>query len=129
MLFVKFITEAKDFCVFFDGSYKKKLNSNDYEIYGFCSKLNNSVIGGLSKLLSYFIKNYNFKNIISYVDLSYFSGSSYIKNGFKFDKKIGTKYNYIINNKRYYNDNIDKEMIKNKYKIYNSGGYNLKYEK
>ena len=56
-----------------------------------CTKLNTQVIGGFSKLLKY--QKYN--NFISYVDLSKFSASSYLKNGFKILSQSGPNYKYI----------------------------------
>jgi len=47
--------------------YKNTLNT-EYEMIRFCSKLNYSVIGAASKLLSYFIKKYNPTKIITYSD-------------------------------------------------------------
>ena len=55
------------------------------EISRFCNKLNISVIGGFQKLLSYVIKLYQPKQIISYCDLRYATGNSYIKAGFKLE--------------------------------------------
>ena len=45
MLFVKFITQAKDLCVFFDGQYKKFIGklSNNVEVY-LNSKIPNNTI-------------------------------------------------------------------------------------
>lgn len=63
---------------------KSRFNKNyDYEIFRFCNKLNYNVVGGFSKLLSYFFKNYSCKSLITYADRRYSNGDLYFKNGFK----------------------------------------------
>ena len=60
---------------------KPRYNKNyQYELLRYCSS--KMVIGGANKLFKYFIKNYNPINIISYCDLSKFSGNVYNKLGF-----------------------------------------------
>ena len=49
----------------------------DYEILRLCSKGNYNVVGGSSKCFKYFINNYDFKTIVSYCDLSKFTGNVY----------------------------------------------------
>lgn len=57
--------------------YNKKYQ---YELIRYCSSKN--VVGGAEKLLSYFVKKYKPKSIVSYCDVSKFSGSTYHKLGF-----------------------------------------------
>lgn len=64
------------------------------EVIRFCNKLNTKVIGALSKL----IKHSGIKNLISYVDLSYFDGSGYEKVGFKLLGRTEPGYFYVKNN-------------------------------
>lgn len=52
-----------------------------WEIVRECSKTGVSVVGGKSKLFSYFLKHYNPASVISYCDASKFSGESYLKCG------------------------------------------------
>jgi hypothetical protein len=54
----------------------------EYEIIRYCTKINNSITGGFSKLLTDFVRNYNPSSIISYADLRYGSGELYRKAGF-----------------------------------------------
>jgi hypothetical protein len=75
--------------------YRKNNNSNDYELLRFCNKLNYNVIGGASKLFTYFIKNYKFNNIISYADRSWSIGNLYEKLGFKFIANTEPNYYYV----------------------------------
>lgn len=84
------------------GGLRKVLGStniepNTYELFRFCSL---NVVGGFSKLLNYFIKNYNPKKIITYSNRNWSPSdeySFYSKVGFKF---IGiTKPNYSYTKK------------------------------
>ena len=52
---------------------KSRFKKDEIELIRHCSKLNTQVIGGFSKLLSY----YNFDNLITYVDLRYGNGNGY----------------------------------------------------
>lgn len=123
---------------------RKKINKkdNEYELLRFCNKLNTSVIGAASKLLKYFIKNYNPTLIMSYADRSWSQGNVYKKLGFVLFGKTKPNYYYIIDGLRHHRFNFRKEklikegfnhnktereiMIERKiYRIYNSG--NLKF--
>lgn len=67
----------------------------DYELLRFCNLLNTSVIGGASKLLSYFIKNYNPSSILSYANLRWSTGNLYEKLGFTFVSQSTPNYFYF----------------------------------
>lgn len=56
---------------------------SDWELLRFCNKLNTSVIGGASRLLSYFEKTYHPKSLISYADRRWSNGKMYFKLGFE----------------------------------------------
>ena len=71
--------------------YDKKF---DYELVRLCSKKHYTVVGGASKLLSYFIKNYS-GSLISYCDLRYSSGTIYKKLGFTFSHISPPNYFYV----------------------------------
>lgn len=49
-----------------------------------CPASNNNVIGGTSKLFSYFIKNYKPKSVLCYADFNKFDGKGYKECGFEF---------------------------------------------
>lgn len=74
-------------------------NKAEYELCRFCNKLGTSVIGGFSKLLKHFFKNINCKSLISYCDISYFSGNLYRDNGFTFSHRSSPNYKYFKINK------------------------------
>jgi len=121
----------------------KSKNENEYELLRFCNKLNTAVIGGASKLLTYFEKKYTPQKIISYINLDIGNGQLYEKLNFKIDNKITISY-WWVDNIRHHRSNFMKhklvkegydcnktedEIMKNRgfRKIWNTG--NIKYEK
>ena len=63
---------------------KPRFNSNyEYEIHRLCWKPNIQVVGGAEKLFSHFLKTFNPQSIITYVDISKFTGNVYSRLGFK----------------------------------------------
>lgn len=74
---------------------KPRFNKNyDYELLRLCSRKDLLVVGGASKLLSYFKKNYHGR-LCSYQDVSVFSGEVYRKLGFSFVKHCGENYRWV----------------------------------
>lgn len=77
----------------------------EYELIRYCSSYN--VVGGAEKLFNYFIKKYDCQSMISYCDLSKFSGDIYLKLGFKlFKKNAPSKHWYNPNTKKHFTDNL-----------------------
>jgi len=75
-----------------------RYNKNyDWELIRFCNKLNTSVVGGFSRLLKHFRKNY-IGSIISYADKRYSNGNVYDKNGFTWLHDSIPNYWYFKNN-------------------------------
>lgn len=70
-------------------------NKTEWELIRECSKLGYSIIGGKEKLLKFFEKRYNPKNILSYCEKDKFSGRSYYKNGFKLIRESKPNYVYF----------------------------------
>ena len=79
------------------GHFRINMGGNNkkdhYELSRFCNKINTNVVGGASKLLSYFEKTYNPKEIISYADRRWSDGNLYKTLYFK--KEHTTKPNYF----------------------------------
>ncbi len=75
---------------------KKDLN---YEISRFCSKLNFSVIGAFSKLLSHFEKTVEHTSILTFVDRRYGEGLYLPDLGFKFNS-CSRSFNWTNSHKR-----------------------------
>lgn len=48
----------------------------EWEVIRGATKLGYTVVGGASKIFSYFVKNYNPKNCVYYIDYNYFNGNS-----------------------------------------------------
>lgn len=92
-------------------SLGQKSSEGGYELLRFCSKLNISVVGGASRLLKYFIKNNNPKQITSYSDSSRSNGNLYEKLGFKFVHKSEPNYYYVIDEMRYHRFNFRKDKL------------------
>ena len=119
----------------------------DYEIIRYVWKDDIIVVGGTNKMLSYFINKYKPKNILTYSDISKFTGNTYSRAGFKVDGF--TEPNYIwwdsnknevltryqtqkhkllelgLGNKEQTEDDIMKEL--GYLKIYDSGNLRLIY--
>lgn len=65
--------------------YNRNLTGdNDWEIIRGCPGSNNIVVGGVEKLFTHFIRDYNPNNIFSYCDFNKFDGKSYEAIGMKF---------------------------------------------
>lgn len=73
------------------GIGKSRFKKGETELIRFCTKLNTSVIGGLSKL----IQDSKVKDLISYLDLRYFDGSGYLKSGFELIGQSKPGYVYV----------------------------------
>lgn len=76
--------------------YNRNLKSDDeWEIIRGCPGSNNTVVGGVSKLFKYFIKNHNPNKIFSYCDFNKFDGRSYEAIGMRFIGYTGPNKWYI----------------------------------
>lgn len=97
------------------GNLRKSMNSiakeGSYELLRFCNKINYSVIGGASKLLNYFIKNYKHEEIISYSDYSRSTGNMYTKLGFTFEKLSNIGYYWTKDGIKYNRFNFRKDIL------------------
>lgn len=74
---------------------KNRFSKNhEWELLRFANKIYCNVVGGASKLLSAFNKQYNNPSIISYCDLSHSTGNMYEKLGFEFLHNSRPNYFY-----------------------------------
>jgi hypothetical protein len=121
---------------------RKKMEIGGWNLSRFCTVLNTNVIGGASKLLKYFIKNYNPSRIISYADISWSNGNLYDNLKFQNIGESKPDYKYIVNEKRINKSRFRKDKLnledktkvtesqimidKNIYKIYDCG--KIKFE-
>lgn len=88
---------------------KPRFDKNyDYELTRFSTKLNTSVVGGLSKFLSNLPKDIS---LMTYVDLRFGTGSSYLSCGFE------TIYDYTIPNYFYFNKKFPHDGFQSRMKF------------
>jgi hypothetical protein len=77
---------------------KSRFNrSYEWELVRFCNVKSINVVGGFSKLLSYFRANYS-GSIVSYADRRFSNGGVYVKNGFELIRVNGPGYYYVDKN-------------------------------
>ena len=109
-------------------AFKRKIsNKTQFELLRCCSKLNTNVIGGASKLFSYFINNYTYDKIISYVNCDISDGSLYKILGFKEIGHTGINY-WWSDNINKFNETEDQIMKGNNFKkIYGTGNIRFEY--
>ena len=86
---------------------------SEWELCRFCNKLNTEVIDGASKLLKYFIKNYQPKSILTLVNRRYGRGDLYKQLGFKFKEYSKINYWYYPHHtyKKYHKYNFRKSLL------------------
>lgn len=89
---------------------RKKMYHDDWNLSRFCNKLDINVVGGASKLLSYFIKNYSTKRIISYADKDWSNGNLYEKIGFIKISENKPDYKYITDGRRVHKSRFRKSF-------------------
>ena len=66
-----------------------------YELIRMCFKDNVKIIGGAEKMFTYFVNKYNPESIVTYCDISKFTGNVYLRLGFRADKSSLTSPNYV----------------------------------
>lgn len=99
------------------------MNKNTCILSRFCTKENFRVIGGAGKLFSYFVKQYNPKEIVSFSDITKMTGQVYDRLGFKIDKIISPSYWWVKrNNIVYWRRSCQKQYMHNLY------GFDINYK-
>lgn len=77
--------------------YNRNIREDDsWEIIRECTSINTLVVGGVSKLYKYFLKNNIVKSIFSYCDFNKFTGESYEKLGMKFIGYTGPDMKWLL---------------------------------
>lgn len=78
---------------------KPRFNKHyQWELLRYASKLNTNVVGGGSKLFSFFIKQHNPLSVISYSDNRWGTGGLYRMLGFEFLHNSSPNYKYFVRN-------------------------------
>ena len=127
------------------GKPRFRNSTYEYELTRMCFSLYTSIVGGASKMFSFFKKKYNPKSVFTYADLRWGEGEVYKKMDFKWVSQTSPNYFYTKTDKRYnrfkfrkselkkilkkFDENLtEKEnMLNNGYlRIYDCG--NFKYE-
>lgn len=98
-------------CTFGRARYTKQY---EWELIRFSSKLNYTIVGGFSKLISHFINVYNPKNIFTYCDRAISNGNAYIKNNFKLIGVTTSNYFYFKGVNVYSRELFQKHKLQNK---------------
>jgi hypothetical protein len=75
-------------------------NDNEYEMLRFCNKLNTIVVGGASKLYSFFKLKYKPFNVISFANRRYSNGNLYKQLGFNLKYNTAPNYWYVVGKER-----------------------------
>ena len=95
--------------------------NNEWEMYRFCNKKYISIVGGASKLLSYFIKNYKPNKITTYADKRWSNGNLYEKIGFEKDNESNPDYFYFKRFSEFFHRlSFQKHKLKNKLEIFDA---------
>jgi len=104
---------------FVSGKLYKNKEKDSYELNRYATDINYKIIGGAGKLLSYFIKNYDVKNIYSFADKRYTldkDNNLYTILGFSLSKIQPPSYFYLTNyRKRLYKYAFSKQQLKKKF--------------
>jgi hypothetical protein len=91
---------------------KRNLNgSNQFELIRFCNKINHVVIGGASKIFKNFINNYEFDSIVSFADISQFTGDLYTNLGFSFIHRTKPNWWWVVGGIRYHRFTYNKKRL------------------
>ena len=94
-------------------------NNNSWGLLSYCSKKDTMVVGGFSKLLKYFTKNYNSEVLTYSLDRRWYSKENILKFGFNIIKYTKPNKFYLNDNKRFRtksNDITQEDLM-----IYDSG--------
>ncbi len=83
----------------------------EFELLRFCNKLNTTVVGGASRMFSYFIKHHKPTKIISYANRDWSMGNLYYKLGFTFLKYTTPGYFYSKSKIRYNRFTFRKDIL------------------
>ena len=74
----------------------KEISESYYELVRYAVQQGHSIVGGASKLLNQFIKDYNPSKILSYSDNDFFSGNMYNQLGFSFTEYTKPRYYWYM---------------------------------
>lgn len=91
--------------------YRFTNGKKEYELIRFCNKINTNVLGSASRLFSFFKKNFNISEVISYSDVSLFRGDLYDNLGFSKVNLSSPNYFWVIDGVRKHRFNFNKKRL------------------
>lgn len=91
---------------------RNRMEASGWNLSRFCNLINTNVVGGASKILSHFIKNYSPARIISYADRDWSDGGLYTKLNFSLISEARPDYKYIVEGIRVHKSNFKKDKLK-----------------
>jgi len=109
-----------------------KIKKYVWELNRFCSNSNYHIPGIASKLLTYFKRNYKWKDIFSYADRRWSDGNVYYQLGFNLVGDTGINYWYVKDFQRIHRFNLrrdketPKELTEQEWRV--SQGYSIIYD-
>jgi flagellar hook protein FlgE len=83
----------------------------EFEIIRFCNKINTNVVGSASKLFKYFLENYKYEDIVSYADVSHFTGELYKNLGFNYSHRSEPNYWWVVDGNRHHRFKYNKKRL------------------
>lgn len=83
----------------------------EYELIRFCNKININVVGSASKIFNYFLKMNSVDTIVSYSDISLFTGGIYQKLGFIKSRLSEPNYYWVVDGIRKHRFNYNKKRL------------------
>ena len=89
---------------------RNSMGEGEWNLSRFCNKIDYNVIGGASKLVNYFIKNWIVKRIISYADRDWSKGNLYENLGFRKVNESLPDYKYIVDGIRVHKSRFKKSI-------------------
>jgi len=113
---------------------------HEWEMIRYCNKFGHQIVGGASKLFTYFIKNYNPSSIVTYADARHSFGTIYTTLGFDFVNHSSPNYFYFNNTgilesrQKYQKHKLEKlfpdiyDISKTERQIMNEAGYGNVYD-
>lgn len=93
-VFIGLFSEEKLLSVMTFGN-RKITGSTDHELMRYCVENNTRIVGGFSKMLNFYIKNFHPKKIKTYADRRYSDGKVYVSNGFTYLRASTPSYWYF----------------------------------
>lgn len=91
--------------------WRRTNNKREFELIRFCNKKNLIVVGGASRLFKYFLDNNKVGEIISYSDISIFSGKIYDSLGFSKVSLSKPNYFWVVDGVRRHRYNYSKRKL------------------